>query len=79
MQASAFSSLNGKNVGQFGDIAPFHLSRKNLGAMGDAGALVSNRSDIAEFSKIFKPFDNLKVCHEFDGINSRMDLFEHLY
>jgi aminotransferase EvaB len=41
--------VNGKQVGTFGDAASFSFyPTKNLGALGDAGAVVTNSSDIAQ-------------------------------
>ena len=68
-----FASQNGKLVGTFGDAATFSFyPGKNLGAMGDAGCVVTNRSDIAEYSSLFARHGG-KGEHKIEGINSRMD------
>lgn len=60
-------------VGTMGDAATFSFyPGKNLGAMGDAGALVTNRVDIAEFSALFARHGG-KGNHVMEGINSRLD------
>jgi dTDP-4-amino-4,6-dideoxygalactose transaminase len=65
--------LNGIPIGQFGDVATFSFyPGKNLGAMGDAGALVTNRDDIAEFAALFARHGG-KNDHQMEGICSRMD------
>ena len=39
------AKINGKNVGSFGDLATFSFyPTKNLGALGDAGAITTNKS-----------------------------------
>lgn len=65
--------LGGTLIGQFGDVATFSFyPSKNLGAMGDAGALVTNRDDIAEFAAMFARHGG-KGDHQIEGICSRMD------
>lgn len=60
-------------VGTMGDAATFSFyPGKNLGAMGDAGALVTNRDDIAEFSALYARHGG-KGNHVMEGINSRLD------
>lgn len=62
-------------VGSFGDAATFSFyPGKNLGAMGDAGCLVTSRDDLAEFSaKFARHGGKQKGTHEIEGINSRLD------
>lgn len=69
------ATFNGKLVGQFGDVATFSFyPGKNLGAMGDAGALVTHDGDIARRAARFARHGGLeKGLHEIEGINSRMD------
>lgn len=65
--------FNGTQVGQFGDAATFSFyPGKNLGAMGDAGAITTNRADIAEFTALFARHGG-KGDHVMEGICSRMD------
>jgi len=60
-------------IGHFGDAATFSFyPGKNLGAMGDAGCLVTNRDDIAEFATLFARHGG-KGDHVMEGICSRMD------
>ena len=67
------AELNGTQVGQFGDCATYSFyPGKNLGAMGDAGALLTNRSDIAEYAALFARHGG-KNDHVMEGICSRMD------
>lgn len=65
----------GKLVGTFGDIASFSFyPGKNLGAMGDAGAVVTNDPALAEKMAMFARHGGLKKGdHKIEGINSRLD------
>lgn len=65
----------GKLVGTFGNVASFSFyPGKNLGAMGDAGAIVTNDSALAEHMTKFARHGGLrKGEHEMEGINSRLD------
>ena len=68
-----FASYNDKAVGTFGDAATFSFyPGKNLGAMGDAGCIVTDREDIADYAKLFARHGG-KGEHIIEGINSRMD------
>lgn len=66
---------NGKTVGTMGTAASFSFyPGKNLGAMGDAGAIVTNDSQLANRSAMFARHGGLtKGDHQIEGINSRMD------
>jgi dTDP-4-amino-4,6-dideoxygalactose transaminase len=65
----------GQLVGTFGDVASFSFyPGKNLGAMGDAGAVITNDSKLAEKMAMFSRHGGLKKGdHNIEGINSRMD------
>lgn len=65
----------GKLVGTFGDVASFSFyPGKNLGAMGDAGAVITNDQALAEKMAMFARHGGLqKGSHEIEGINSRLD------
>ncbi|MBL69306.1 MAG: erythromycin biosynthesis sensory transduction protein eryC1 [Verrucomicrobiales bacterium] len=67
------ATLRGQRVGTFGDVAAFSFyPGKNLGAMGDAGAVVTNREDLADWMRLFARHGG-KGEHVIEGINSRMD------
>lgn len=67
------AKFNGRMIGTFGDAATFSFyPGKNLGAMGDAGCLVTNRSDLARHAELFARHGG-KGVHEIEGINSRLD------
>lgn len=65
----------GQLVGTFGDVASFSFyPGKNLGAMGDAGAVVTNDQQLAEMMIMFARHGGLKKGeHKIEGINSRLD------
>jgi dTDP-4-amino-4,6-dideoxygalactose transaminase len=65
----------GKLVGTFGNAASFSFyPGKNLGAMGDAGALVTNDQELAVKMAMFARHGGLKKGdHQIEGINSRLD------
>lgn len=72
---SHFTEFNGKRVGTFGIAASFSFyPGKNLGAYGDAGAIITNDSALAEKCKMYARHGALKKHeHQIEGINSRMD------
>jgi dTDP-4-amino-4,6-dideoxygalactose transaminase len=65
----------GKLVGTFGDVASFSFyPGKNLGAMGDAGAILTNDQALSEKMAMFARHGGLKKGdHQIEGINSRLD------
>jgi dTDP-4-amino-4,6-dideoxygalactose transaminase len=69
------ATIDGKSLAAFGDILCFSFyPAKNLGAFGDAGAIVTNNPDLAEKARMFANHGRIsKYDHEFEGVNSRMD------
>jgi dTDP-4-amino-4,6-dideoxygalactose transaminase len=73
--AQAFGSLyQGKPVGTFGDIACFSFyPTKNLGALGDGGALVTKKPAVAAFVKKAKMYgETERYASEFPSGHSRL-------
>jgi dTDP-4-amino-4,6-dideoxygalactose transaminase len=70
-----FAQWRGQFVGTFGDAATFSFyPGKNLGAWGDAGAVVTNDDELARRCRMYANHGALvKHEHEIEGINSRMD------
>lgn len=70
-----FAEWKGQIVGTFGIAGTFSFfPGKNLGAYGDAGAIISNDDEFATKARMFANHGSLiKHKHEFEGINSRMD------
>jgi dTDP-4-amino-4,6-dideoxygalactose transaminase len=67
------AKFKGQPVGTFGDVATFSFyPGKNLGAYGDAGAIVTNDSKLADWMTTFARHGG-KGDHVMEGINSRMD------
>ena len=69
------ATYKGKRVGSFGDVAGFSFyPGKNLGALGDGGAVVTNNEEIAEKIRNLGNYgSSKKYVHEFKGVNSRLD------
>lgn len=70
-----FAEFKNKKVGTFGIAGTFSFyPGKNLGAYGDAGAIITNDDDFAMRARMFANHGSLKKYHhEFEGVNSRMD------
>lgn len=74
--AQAHGALyKGKKVGSFGNVAGFSFyPGKNLGALGDAGASVTNCKEIADKIKALGNYgSDYKYHHIYQGVNSRLD------
>jgi dTDP-4-amino-4,6-dideoxygalactose transaminase len=69
------AKYKGRTVGTFGNAATFSFyPGKNLGAMGDAGAIVTADARLAERMAMFARHGGLfKGDHQIEGINSRLD------
>ncbi|MBR0937884.1 DegT/DnrJ/EryC1/StrS aminotransferase family protein [Bradyrhizobium jicamae] len=65
----------GRMVGTFGEVATYSFyPGKNLGAMGDAGAVVTNDAALAEHMTMLARHGGLvKHQHNIEGVNSRLD------
>jgi len=66
---------NGKKVGSFGDINAFSFyPTKNLGALGEAGAVTTNNDELAEKVRMLRNYGSkVKYYNELVGYNSRLD------
>ena len=67
--------INDRMVGSFGAAATFSFyPGKNLGAMGDAGAITTDDDELCRKMAMFARHGGLKKGdHEIEGINSRLD------
>ena len=65
----------GRRIGSIGDMACFSFyPGKNLGAYGDAGAIVTNNEEFAIKARMYANHGRIdKYDHEVEGINSRLD------
>ena len=70
-----FAEWRGGRVGTFGHAGTFSFyPGKNLGAWGDAGAIVTDDDELARKCRMYANHGALvKHQHEIEGINSRMD------
>ena len=69
------SSYNGKLTGSFGDVnGTSFYPGKNLGALGDAGAITTNNKDLANRIKTLRNYGSaVKYYNEEIGYNNRLD------
>lgn len=69
------AKYKGKVVGTFGDIGTISFfPTKNLGAFGDAGAVLTNSDEIAEkFKQLRVHGSSKRYVHDCIGLNSRLD------
>lgn len=65
----------GKRIGAHGDIVCWSFyPGKNLGALGDAGAITTNRADLADKVQVLRNYGSrVKYVNEVQGWNSRLD------
>lgn len=65
----------GRRIGAHGDIACWSFyPGKNLGALGDGGAITTNRGDLADKIRMLRNYgSSTKYVNEFKGVNSRLD------
>jgi len=74
--AQAHGAIYGeKTVGSIGDMACFSFyPGKNLGAYGDAGAIMTSNDELAKKARMYANHGRLdKYDHEMEGVNSRLD------
>ena len=70
------AEINNRNVGNFGSFGTFSFyPGKNLGALGDAGCLVTNNKVLAKKARLIATHGG-KGLHLIEGINSRMDTIQ---
>ena len=69
------AEYQGQRIGTIGDMACFSFfPGKNLGAYGDAGAVVTNNDELARKARMLANHGRIeKYNHEFEGTNSRLD------
>ncbi|MUV04050.1 aminotransferase [Flavobacterium rakeshii] len=69
------ADLNGVKTGNLGDAAGFSFyPGKNLGALGDAGAVTTNNSELAQAVRTLANYGSQqKYVNQYQGLNSRLD------
>lgn len=74
-QAHGAKDPSGKRAGSLGDAAGFSFyPGKNLGALGDGGAITTNNDQLAEVAKKYRNYGTSeKYVNDLIGINSRLD------
>lgn len=74
-QAHGAKDKSGKRAGNFGDAAGFSFyPGKNLGALGDAGAVTTNNNELADVIRTLLNYgSHVKYQNKFKGVNSRLD------
>jgi len=72
------AEYKGRRIGSIGDCACFSFyPGKNLGAYGDAGALVTSDDVLAREVRMFANHGRIdKYDHELEGVNSRLDALQ---
>lgn len=77
-QAHGARSEFGKRAGNLGDAAGFSFyPTKNLGALGDAGAITTNDAELASVLRKIRNYgSSTKYVNEELGLNSRLDEFQ---
>ena len=69
------AEMNGQRAGNWGDAAGFSFyPGKNLGALGDAGAITTNDDQLAQTLKALRNYGSHKKYENlYQGVNSRLD------
>ncbi|HEH9408226.1 TPA: DegT/DnrJ/EryC1/StrS family aminotransferase [Aeromonas salmonicida] len=69
------AEIDGKRAGNWGDAAGFSFyPGKNLGALGDAGAVTTNDDELAQTLKALRNYGSHKKYENlYQGMNSRLD------
>ncbi|MGR2922585.1 DegT/DnrJ/EryC1/StrS family aminotransferase [Acinetobacter sp. CE-15] len=69
------ATINGKKAGNWGDASGFSFyPGKNLGALGDAGAVTTNNEELAQMLRALRNYgSHEKYKNLVPGVNSRLD------
>ncbi|MDX9682570.1 DegT/DnrJ/EryC1/StrS family aminotransferase [Pseudomonas protegens] len=69
------ASIDGRKAGSWGDASGFSFyPGKNLGALGDAGAITTNDDELAETLMALRNYgSHVKYQNLYQGVNSRLD------
>lgn len=65
----------GRRIGAHGDVVCWSFyPGKNLGALGDGGAVTTDRADLADRIRVLRNYGSrVKYVNEAEGVNSRLD------
>ncbi len=74
-QAHGAENTQGKKAGNLGKASAFSFyPGKNLGALGDGGAVTTNNKELADTIRVLRNYGSDKKYHNrYKGINSRLD------
>ena len=74
-QAHGARLVDGRSAGTFGSAAAFSFyPTKNLGALGDAGMVLTNDADVASRVRALGNYGSeIKYVNKYKGVNSRLD------
>jgi dTDP-4-amino-4,6-dideoxygalactose transaminase len=69
------AEYKGRKVGSFGDVSGFSFyPTKNLGCLGDGGAIVTNNQTYDQKIRMLRNYGSIKKYYnEYIGLNSRLD------
>jgi dTDP-4-amino-4,6-dideoxygalactose transaminase len=69
------ATYKGRNTGTFGDLSAFSFyPTKNLGCLGDGGAIVTNNEEYYRKARMLRNYGSeKKYYNEYQGYNSRLD------
>lgn len=69
------AAINGRRIGAHGDVVCWSFyPGKNLGALGDGGAVTTDREDLADRIRMLRNYgSSVKYVNEVRGVNSRLD------
>lgn len=69
------AAIQGRKTGTWGHVAAFSFyPTKNLGALGDGGAIVTNQRELAERAALLREYGwRQRYVSEFAGMNTRLD------
>ncbi len=72
------ATISGQQTGTFGDIAAFSFyPTKNLGALGDGGAVVTSDGELAEQTRLLREYGwRERYVSAIPGLNSRLDALQ---
>jgi dTDP-4-amino-4,6-dideoxygalactose transaminase len=67
--------IQGRRIGAHSDVVCWSFyPGKNLGALGDGGAVTTNRNDLADRIRVLRNYGSrVKYVNEVQGLNSRLD------